>query len=194
MLEKLTKDDMSYFSRNGDFTAEITDRDPGTEYRAFAFGYSSGIATTDLTTLVFNTHELGESGIKIEIVHDKYFDGAELREMYPEKFGDLPSSYTAVMPVSVSLSGAATDGAEYRYAFYEGDYSSATNVYDMAATLLGEGCPNPSAEFYFTDDSYDKPFTIMAVVCDKDGNFGELFREVFTISRDGKSPVEEYQD
>lgn len=118
----------------------------------------------------------------------------ELREMYPEKFGDLPSSYTAVMPVSVSLSGAATDGAEYRYAFYKGDYSSATNVYDMAATLLGEGCPDPSAEFYFTDDSYDKPFTIMAVVCDKDGNFGELFREVFTISRDGKSPVEEYQN
>lgn len=194
MLEKLTKDDMSYFSRNGDFTAEITGREPGTEYRAFAFGYSSGIATTGLTTLVFKTHELGESGIKIEIVHDKYFDGAELREMYPEKFGDLPSSYTAVMPVSVSLSGAATDGAEYRYAFYEGDYSSATNVYDMAATLLGEGCPDPSAEFYFTDDSYDKPFTIMAVVCDKDGNFGELFREVFTISRDGKSPVEEYQD
>lgn len=194
MLEKLTKDDMSYFSRNGDFTAEITGREPGTEYRAFAFGYSSGIATTGLTSLVFKTHELGESGIKIEIVHDKYFDGAELREMYPEKFGDLPSSYTAVMPVSVSLSGAATDGAEYRYAFYEGDYSSATNVYDMAATLLGEGCPDPSAEFYFTDDSYDKPFTIMAVVCDKDGNFGELFREVFTISADGKSPVEEYQD
>lgn len=192
ILEYYNAKDLSYFQREGDFLAEITDREPGTEYRAFAFGYSNYVVTTELTWLTFKAHELGESDIELEIDFDEYFSLAQLKDAYPDEFSDIPSAYEAVMPVSVNVVNGDSDGAAYHYMLYKGDYTDVANPYDLAEDVMLQGCPYPSTEFYFTEGCWGVPYTIVGVVADKDGNYGKLATRLVTLSQDGISPVEEY--
>lgn len=192
MLAKLSEKDMSYFVRNGNFYAPIQDRQPGEEYRAFAFGYSSGIVTTPLTTITFKMHDIAESDIELSIEFDKYFSIDELKELYPDKFGSIPDSYNIIMPVWTSLKGSDTTGVKYYYSVYPGDWTSSSDVYSMAETLLNSGCPNRETNFYFVRDSYLQTHTYIGIAADKNGNFGPLFRLAFNMTDDGISPAEEY--
>lgn len=184
--------DLTYFQRSGDFLAEITERQPGTDYRAFAFGYSNYVPTTGLASVTFRAHEMEECDIEMDVVFDKYFSIDELKENYPGEFSDIPSAYEVLMPVSVVLSGSNTDGAQYRYNLYEGNHTNVINYYDMAEDILAEGCPYPSTRFYFTEGCYGTPYTIIGVVADKDGNYGKLFTKLVVLTEEGLSPAEEY--
>lgn len=192
MLAKLTEKDMSYFARSGNFLAPIQDREPGAEYRAFAFGYLSGIATTPLTTMTFKTHEIAESDIELTVEFDKYFSIDELKELHPDKFGDIPSAYNIIMPVWTSLQGSDTTDVKYYYSVYPGDWTTSSDIYSMAETLLNEGCPLPETNFYFVRDSYLQTHTFIGIAADKNGNFGQLFRKAFNMTDDGISPAEDY--
>lgn len=192
MLEKLTKNDMSYFIRNGNFLAQIQNRTPGTEYRAFAFGYMSGIATTPLTTTTFKTHDFAESDIEITIKFDKYYDIDELKKLYPDEFAGISDMYKITMPVWTSLKGNDTTGVSYYYSVYPGDWTESSDIYSMAETILNEGCPLPETNFYFLRDSYLQTHTFIGIAADKNGNFGQLFRKAFNMTDDGISPAEDY--
>lgn len=192
MLAKLTEKDMSYFVRNGNFLAPVENREPGVEYRAFAFGYSSGIATTPLTTLTFKPHDIAESDIELTVNYDKYYDIDALKEMYPGQFDEIPSAYKIIMPVWTSVKGSDVSDVKYYYSVYEGDWTNSSDVYTMAETLLSEGCPDPEANFYLLRDGYKNTHTIIGIAADSNGKFGPLFRTAINITDEGISPAEDY--
>lgn len=192
MLAKLTEKDMSYFTRSGNFLAPIQGREPGVEYRAFAFGYLSGIATTPLTTITFKMHDVAESDIELTVKFNKYFSIDELKKLHPEKFKDIPSDYNIIMPVWTSLRGSDTTDVKYYYSVYPGDWTTSSDIYSMVETILNEGCPLPKTNFYFLRDSYLQTHTFIGIAIDKNGNFGQLFRKAFNMTDDGISPAEDY--
>lgn len=109
---------MDYFQREGDLiNAPITDREPGVEYLAFAFGYIEGIATTDLVMKSFKTHAANESDIVATPKNDKYFEATELAKLYPEKFDGMQGY--AVLPITLETSAEA--GIHYFYLLVELD-------------------------------------------------------------------------
>ena len=108
-------------SREYDFTGLY----PETDYRVYMFGIDekTGEFTTDVYfSDVITTPAKEVSTSYIEINVDKYYDGFDLIELYPEEFGDADG--WAVVPLEVSIHGDVTD---YYYDIYIGDLTDLNN-------------------------------------------------------------------
>lgn len=172
---------------NGDFSADITDLSPNTEYSAFAFGYVAGTATTDMVRVDFKTKEGVPSDVTFSIAYDKYFDGDEVAEKYPD-FYDAAS--LAVLPVTAQAT-PEENVLGYYYAIYQGDLTSSAEYSDdmIIQSLLQQGVTRESIYFLLP---YDEPLTILGVAMDVNGNYSPVYREVINLSKDGVSPIDEF--
>lgn len=159
---------------------------PSTKYLFFAFGYSGGVATTRLFSKDFITSEESSEKATFELVFDKYFDGTELSEIYPE-FEKAKGK--AVLPTKVVVNEYA-DG--FMYNIYAGNWMDKNNPTDEDAidNLITNGITTPEMTYYV---DYGKEHTIIGFAYDAEGYAGEVFRKLIVLTEDGVSPVEEYK-
>ena len=112
---------------------EFTGLYPETQYRVYAFGIDekTGEFNTDVIfSEVFTTpaEKVSESYITIDT--DKYFDGFEVIEKYPNEFSDADG--WAVLPLEVEIHG---DVVDYYYDVYIGDVTDTTYPTDNEIIL-----------------------------------------------------------
>ena len=103
----------------GSKSFDFTGLSPETGYRVYAFGIDE--KTGEFNTEVYfsdiiTTPAREVSSSYIEIKADKYYDGFDLIELYPEEFSDADG--WAVVPLEVEVHG---DVVEYYYDIYIGD-------------------------------------------------------------------------
>lgn len=103
---------------------EFTGLYPETQYRVYAFGIDekTGEFTTDVIfSEVFTTPAEKVSESYITISADKYYDGFDIMDLYPNEFGDAEG--WAVLPLEVEIHG---DIVDYYYDVYVGDVTDVT--------------------------------------------------------------------
>lgn len=172
---------------NGDFSSDITGLSPNTEYSAFAFGYVAGTATTDMVRADFKTQEAAPADVTFSVAYDKYFDGDEVAENYPD-WEDAVS--LAVLPVTAQAT-PKENVSGYYYAVYQGDLTSSEEYSDetIIQALLKQGVTRESIYFLLP---FDETLTILGVAMDVNGNYSPVYREVINLSKDGVSPIDEF--
>lgn len=189
-LPKLSGDNVVKLS-----TETMSSFDPDTQYEGYAIGWVNGYATTGLSKISFSTKGLGKSDITLNLAADKYFDAKALKEAYPVEFANMSGAFKIVLPVRASVYPAQS-GATFRYQIYAGDFETSigsNDRYNMAESLLSEGSGRAEANIYMPwDEVYTTPYTLVGIVADENGNYGEMFRKKFTFSQAGCSPVSEY--
>lgn len=160
-----------------------------TEYKIAAIGIYSQTgeyATDVLFSESVRTDERVVSDVTINLVADKYFDGDEVAEQYPQYSSGKGK---AVIPVKVEVTG---DVEKYFYHIFLNDISDPEKDPDDALiTVLTTqgGITAPEAIFYC---EYDQPFTIVGVAKDKNGLYSKVFRKFVTYTKDGCSDVSEF--
>lgn len=172
---------------NGNFSSDITGLSPNTEYSVFAFGYVAGTATTDMVRVDFKTQEAAPADVTFSVAYDKYFDGDEVSENYPD-WEDAVS--LAVLPVTAQAT-PKENVSGYYYAVYQGDLTSSTEYSDdmIIQSLLKQGVTRESIYFLLP---FDETLTILGVAMDINGNYSPVYREVINLSKDGVSPIDEF--
>lgn len=175
---------------SGPVTGKMDALSPETEYLILAFGTVAGYPTTDLVRCSFTTPAAELADIEFSLVVDKYFDGDEVEEVWPDLYPYM--SGKAVVPVTAKTVGDNLAGYHY-HVFYgdltdpqASDYPSDEYIY---SSLLNQGYTGPGMTFYL---DYDRDFTFVGFARDRDGNYGPVYRKVFRFTRDGVSPVDEF--
>lgn len=163
--------------------------EPETEYIVFAFGYEGGLATTDLVKVHFTTGKPVVSDVVFEAEYGKYYDGDALLELYPRDF--IGASGKAVLPFRAKATPVEEVGT-FMYHIILGDCTDESTMSDAAVRsyLEFQGLKQESAAFYL---DYDVVYTIIGVAKDKNGVYGKVYRQRIVLTRDGVSPVTEYQ-
>lgn len=177
-----------YYTKNGSCEMNLTNLMPDTDFFIFVFGFSGGVATTDLYREDFRTKASVVSDVTFIAEHDKYFDGDILAEKYPDSFTGAEGK--AVLPVSVKGEPADKVGT-IKWHCLEGDYSSTSEMDDreLQSYLEMQGRTESALYFYM---NYDEVNTIVGVIKDNDGNYSKVYREKIVLTKDGVSPVGEF--
>lgn len=189
ILEELTNTySFGHLARNGDYEAKITGLQPNTEYASFTFGYQSQIATTELVRVDFTTKEAQLADVTFKLIHDKYFDGDEVKAKYPDAFKDAGGC--GVLPVTAEAL-PEDKVMEFKYHVYKGDMTDVSKKPDdkIIGDLIFIGIEEPSSYCIMT---YDEVYTIVGFATDYEGNYGPVYRELITLTKDGASPIDEF--
>ncbi|HIZ86155.1 MAG TPA: hypothetical protein IAC04_06665 [Candidatus Coprenecus stercoravium] len=161
----------------------------GTEYKVFTFGvYPDGTKATDIIfSQPVNTLPREVSDVTINLICDKYFDGDELVELYPQYSG---AKGQAAIPVRVETTG---DVVEHYYHVFVGDVSNPDKDSDDALinvlTTQG-GLTSDEAMFY---GDFGSTYTVVGVAKGRDGKYGNVYRKAITFDKAGCSPIEEFE-
>lgn len=180
--------DIGDYVRRGDTSVEASELDAATSYTLLAFGYVKGKITTGLFSVEFTTMDGIPANIDIITEHDRYFDGTEVEELYPDDYAG--ASGLAVLPVTVRTEG---DPAEKLYYYiYEGDLTSEFILPDEEAVtaLVRDGISESPVSFFLP---YDDESTLLAFAVGTDGNYSRVYREKIILTKDGVSPVGEFR-
>lgn len=160
-------------------------------YRIYAIGI-------DETTGEFNTEVIFSDIIQtpkqkvsesyIEIPIDKYFDGYDLLEAYPDEFGDADG--WAVIPLEITTHG---DVVDYYYDIYVGDVTDTTYPNDTEIILDLQQYGNYNKPLTMSYCYFNEPLTLIYFSKDGDDNNSPVTRVLFTMTPDGCSPIEEFK-
>lgn len=174
--------------RNGDYEAKITGFQPNTEYASFTFGYQAQTATTELVRVDFTTKEAQLADVTFKVIHDKYFDGDEVKAKYPDIFKDAGGC--GVLPVTAEAL-PEDKVMEFKYHVYKGDMTDVSKKPDdkIIGDLIFIGIEEPSSYCIMT---YGEVYTIVGFATDYEGNYGPVYRELITLTKDGVSPIDEF--
>lgn len=160
----------------------------GTSYKVFTFGvYPDGTKATDIIfSQPVKTQPREVSDVTINIICDKYFNGDELAELYPEYSG---AKGQAAIPVRAETTG---DVAEYYYMVYVGDLSDVEKDSDDAViyALTQGGLTSGTTVFY---GDFGGTYTVVGVAKGRDGKYGNVYRKAITFDKAGCSPIEEFE-
>lgn len=129
--------------------------------------------------------ELGDAEISLNC--DRYFDGNEVIEKYPEY---ARAADKVILKVVAEVKGNAK---KYYYHIFGGDLTDAEKYPDgLIINNLVTINPNtvPEREIFCP---YDEQLTAFGVAVDEKGNFGPVFRHTFMLTRDGVTPVDEFE-
>ena len=165
--------------------------DPQTEYRIYAIGIDelTGEFNTEVIfSDVITTAEKGVAEAYIEVTFDKYFDGSELAQKYPDEFGDA-AGY-AIVPLTVTKHG---DVAQFFYDVYSDDLSDTTypTDLDLIIDLQINGIANKEYTYAYCD--YSTILTLASFCKDSEDNDSAVTRNVFRVLDSGVSPVDEFE-
>lgn len=184
----IADENIDSYLRRGDSRVEASELEASTSYTLLAFGYVKGKATTDLFSKEFTTQDGIPANIQIIVEHDRYFDGTQIEELYPDDYAG--ASGMAVLPLTVRTEG---DPAEkLLYYIYDGDLTSDFILPDneAIAALLQDGISEESVSFFLP---YDDESTLLAFAIGTDGNYSPVYREKILLTEEGVSPVGEFR-
>lgn len=169
----------------GDGAYRYGSLDGGTEYVTYSFGITeSGDYATDIMFGdTFTTLQRQVSDAAVEVTYDKYFDSEDVAAVYPQFPG---ISGMAIVPSVVGTNSAA---AGYYYAVSHGDLTDSLKYPDdmVIEQLVMDGMTEPMPYWLKYGD-----VTYLAIAYDKNGNYGKLFRCKHTLTKEGVSPVSEF--
>ena len=193
-LENGYEGDVEAFSSwelsQGDEQTTVWDLIPNTEYKIglIIMDYDTGEFLSDAVFgEVFKTPEVVYADITFDVQFGKYFDIDSLVAAgYTQFEGDYYAGQ-AIMSIDVATEG---DCVEFYYDIYGNDLSD-TVVYPDA--IFYEGLwYGMYSEHSMVVLEYDTTMTFVAVGYNSDYEPSELYRKVFTLTKDGASPVEEF--
>lgn len=175
----------------GDYTEELTDLTPETEYTIYAFGVEDNQYTTRLWTYKFTTPALEIADVTLNMDFDKYYDAQEVLAIDPS-MADLVVDleyFPVVMPVEVSTDPA---GCEYYYALVNKAYYK-DNTDEEFYTMLNYREPYTDPILYLLP-SYNIEYILVGAAKDDNGNWGPLQRYDVLCTEDGVSDAQEFVD
>lgn len=182
------KDRADYMRQAGTYGTDIYVYDnfySNADYRPYAFGVdeNTGERTTDMIFGdTFTTAPPEYSDIIMTLVHDEYYDGAEVAALYPEF---SPAAGSAILPVSVKIVNGSAH--TYYYNVYRGDLTDEKEYPDKRITdvLIPYGIQDEEKHDFIL--RYDEEMTMVGVAMDSNGKFSRMYRYKFTLNRDGVS-------
>ena len=147
---------------------EATGLYPETDYRIYIFGINeeTGEINTEVTfSEVFTTPAPKVSESYITINTDKYYNGFDIMDLYPNDFGDAEG--WAVLPLEVEIHG---DIVDYYYDVYVGDVTDVTYPTDdeIILDLVQYGKHNEPISYSYC--YFYEPLTLIYFGKDADDN------------------------
>lgn len=163
---------------------------PDTQYKVFAIGVNGDTgqyATEVFFSEIIKTSQRTVSDTRITFEDNKYFNGAEVAELYPYH---ATASDRAIFPIKAIVTG---DVEKYSYMLYVGDMSDEEIYpdYGFINDFAAYGSIN-NIERYIFYCNYDQAYTLIGVTKDSKGYYSEVYRKVIVCEEDGCSPVEEF--
>ena len=174
----------------GDEQTTVWDLIPDTEYKIglIIMDYDTGEFLTDaIFGEVFKSAEVVYADITFNVEFGKYFDIDSLVAAGYTQFEDDYYAGQAIMSVDVTVEGECS---EFYYDIYGNDLSD-TTIYPDAIFYDGLWY-GMDANHSMVILEYDRPLTFVAVGYNYDYEPSILYRKVFTLTKDGAAPVEEF--
>lgn len=177
-----------YLKSRGEKSRDFTNLYPEKSYKLYAIQISkTGEFTHPMAfSEVYATPPAVEANCSVRIEYDKFWDGAELAQMYPDF---APYTRYAVLPVQAVTEG---DVASFKYAFLSGDWADPSlHSDDEAIKYLYEyGFSFKKNTFFVT---WDYSFAIIAVAVDSEGNYSKVYRDSGVLRKEDAADPSEYQ-
>lgn len=162
---------------------------PETDYKigVVIMDYDTAEFITDMVfSEVFTTEAMQYADIDISVEWSDYWDGEALFNYGYSQFEGCDNE--AILPVSVNIEG---DYDEYYYAIYSRDLTDAETLPDeMFYDDLSQGY---SIKSMIVSVPFDTEMTIVAVAYDAMFMPSKLFRELIYLTKEGATPVEEFE-
>lgn len=184
-------DYMKKYGIRGNDTQMFQKLESETEYVAYAVPVdeeAGKFATSVQFGEPFTTPERKLSPETTTLVHDKYWDGDELTEAYPDLYSfQGMNMYCLLLEVQSSAPMAVT-----YFAYSEEDLTDTEKYSDdiLLFELLAKG-NRASSAYYFLP--YDVPYTFFAVGQDNEGNYTKVYRALINYGPDGAADIEEFE-
>lgn len=197
LIEYEYENDFSVFASwnlsQGYESMTVWDLYPDTEYKvgAVVMDYETGEYLNELVfSEVFRTKEVTYADITFDVTLGKYFDVRELIAAGNKQFESLlQEGVDAILNVSVKPVGECS---EFYYDIYPNDLMDAVVYPDiMFYEGLYYGVNTENAKFKIT---YDTPNTLVALGYDNDKEVSLMHRQLFTLTKEGASPAEEWSN
>ena len=193
ILGKYYEGDIPAFSSweltQGYLTTTAYDLLPETDYKVgvVIMDYDTAEFITDMVfSEVFTTEAMQYADIDISVEWSDYWDGEALFNYGYSQFEGCDNE--AILPVSVNIEG---DYDEYYYAIYSRDLTDEQTLPDeMFYDDLSQGY---SIKSMIVSVPFDTEMTIVAVAYDAMFMPSKLFRELIYLTKEGASPVEEFE-
>lgn len=193
ILGKYYEGDIPAFSSweltQGYLTTTAYDLLPETDYKigVVIMDYDTAEFITDMVfSEVFTTEAMQYADINISVEWSDYWDGEALFDYGYSQFEGCDNE--AILPVSVNIEG---DYDEYYYAIYSRDLTDAETLPDeMFYDDLSQGY---SIKSMIVSVPFDTEMTIVAVAYDAMFMPSKLFRELIYLTKEGATPVEEFE-
>lgn len=193
ILGKYYEGDIPAFSSweltQGYLTTTAYDLLPETDYKigVVIMDYDTAEFITDMVfSEVFTTEAMQYADINISVEWSDYWDGEALFNYGYSQFEGCDNE--AILPVSVNIEG---DYDEYYYAIYSRDLTDEQTLPDeMFYNDLSQGY---SIKSMIVSVPFDTEMTIVAVAYDAMFMPSKLFRELIYLTKEGVTPVEEFE-
>ena len=193
ILGKYYEGDIPAFSSweltQGYLTTTAYDLLPETDYKigVVIMDYDTAEFITDMVfSEVFTTEAMQYADINISVEWSDYWDGEALFNYGYSQFEGCDNE--AILPVSVNIEG---DYDEYYYAIYSRDLTDEQTLPDeMFYDDLSQGY---SIKSMIVSVPFDTEMTIVAVAYDAMFMPSKLFRELIYLTKEGVTPVEEFE-
>lgn len=174
-------------AKSGSRELDLTLLQANTEYYALAWGSVKMQPTTKLYKVKFTTLDIDAGKASLDLECDKFFDGDELLEQYPEIFEGMDISGKAVLPVTAIPSG------EYEIFYHyvgKGKFTSVCTDDFLNNTMLPQYGSSEMHKYYVVD--YGFTYKIAGNAFDKDGKPGRVFRKEIKTDESAVSPISEF--
>lgn len=175
----------------GDEGTTAWDLYPDTEYKvgAVIMDYETGEFLNEMVfSEPFKTLPVTYADITINVTRGKYYDLAALVAAGHTEYSEYLADGDAILSVTVTTEGECS---EFYYDIYNNDLMDDVKYPDdIFYDGLWYGAYKETATFVVP---YDKAQTLVAVAYDLKYEPSRLYREVFTLTSDCASPVEEFQ-
>lgn len=192
-----------YYGDMWEFASELTISDdsgvlnflsPDTEYKIGAIVVDRNSETLDYLGYIkfsetFTTPEAKISTTTVTCGFHEYYDGDEIAEIEPEKFGGM-AGYPWI-PLKIDIDGEYAEYYFTTYEYVEGLDDPAKYPDGMLYDQLISVGWSSSQMMYFRGQ-WDKPLMIAAMAIDLEGNFTTIYRKKFTLTKSGAAPAENF--
>lgn len=183
LIKLLGEDGVTDGVLNGTQSGVLRDLEPKTDYMLVAFGYENGFATTMPFKAEFTTPRVLDCNVEY-----KYFDGSALYESNPVT--EYEQYWGKV--VLVMTAEPLGDCTEYYYNLLT-PYMASMDDNTIIGNLKTNGYSEPVTVSVLPNVYYGTTQTLASISFDADGNSGVLHKSDIAFSKDGVSPVEEFE-
>ena len=163
---------------------------PETQYRVYAFGideHTGEFNTEVIFSEVFTTPAMMVSDSYITIDTEKYYDGYDVLDLFPNDFADADG--WAVLPLEVEIHG---DVVDYYYDIYIGDVTDTTYPTDdeIILDLVQYGKKNEPITYSYC--YFNEVLTLIYFSKDADDNNSVVTRVPMYLSPSGCADISEF--